>query len=146
MWPGRCAAWRSADPAPARLINAFYDRVENDELIAPLFPGGVSAEHREHVVAWWIEVFGGSEGYSENFGGHHHMINRHANLAITPEQRFRFASLMSLAADDAEVEAGRCRFGCGQRLRSDGARNYPRQMRMLTGVPTPMGRTQSPGG
>jgi hemoglobin len=29
------------------------------------------------------------------------MLGKHRGLAITPEQRFRFASLMSLAADDA---------------------------------------------
>jgi hemoglobin len=29
-----------------RLINAFYDRVETDELLSPLFPGGVTEEHR----------------------------------------------------------------------------------------------------
>ena len=31
------------------------------------------------------------------------MLAKHRGLAITPEQRFRFASLMSLAADDAEL-------------------------------------------
>jgi hemoglobin len=31
------------------------------------------------------------------------MLEHHKNLAITPEQRFRFASLMSSAADDAEL-------------------------------------------
>src|SRR5918999_1137687 len=34
-------------------------------------------------------------------GGSHQMLAKHRGLAITPEQRFRFASLMSLAADDA---------------------------------------------
>jgi hemoglobin len=29
------------------------------------------------------------------------MLAKHRGLGITPEQRFRFASLMSLAADDA---------------------------------------------
>ena len=33
------------------------------------------------------------------------MLGKHRDLAITPEQRFRFASLMSLAADDAELPA-----------------------------------------
>ncbi len=33
------------------------------------------------------------------------MLEHHLNLAITSEQRFRFASLMSLAADDAELPA-----------------------------------------
>jgi hemoglobin len=95
--------WAGGDAAFARLINAFYDRVENDDLISPLFPGGVSVEHREHVTAWWIEVFGGAATYSADLGGYHHMVNKHVNLGITPEQRFRFASLMSLAADDAEL-------------------------------------------
>jgi hemoglobin len=31
------------------------------------------------------------------------MLNKHRELAITDEQRFRFASLMSLAADDARM-------------------------------------------
>ncbi len=31
------------------------------------------------------------------------MLAHHHNLAITADQRFRFASLMSLAADDADL-------------------------------------------
>jgi hemoglobin len=31
------------------------------------------------------------------------MVHHHLNLGITADQRFRFASLMSLAADDAEL-------------------------------------------
>jgi hemoglobin len=94
-------AWAGGAAAFERLINAFYDRVDKDELLSPLFPGGVSAEHREHVTAWWIEVFGGPTDYTDRLGGYHRMVNKHVNLGITPEQRFRFASLMSLAADDA---------------------------------------------
>ncbi len=82
---------------------AFYDRVERDELISPLFPDGVSAEHRDHVVAWWSEVFGGPARYTEQLGGYEAMVAKHRGLAITPEQRFRFASLMSLAADHAAL-------------------------------------------
>ena len=84
-----------------RLIDAFYDRVEGDELISPLFPGGVSREHRDHVTLWWSEVFGGPAEYTEKLGGYHRMVGKHRDLAITPEQRLRFATLMSLAADDA---------------------------------------------
>jgi hemoglobin len=97
--------WAGGTPAFERLINAFYDRVEHDDLISPLFPGGVTKEHRAHVTAWWSEVFGGPDTYTEQLGGYHHMVNKHVNLGITPEQRFRFASLMSLAADDAELPA-----------------------------------------
>ncbi len=86
-----------------RLINAFYDRVEADALLSPLFPDGVSEEHRLHVIAWWCEVFGGPTRYSDELGGYEHMLAKHHDLAITREQQFRFVSLMSLAADDAEL-------------------------------------------
>jgi len=95
--------WAGQDAAFVRLINAFYSRVEKDELLSPLFPGGVSAEHRDHVTAWWIEVFGGPARYTAEIGGYNRMVNKHIGLGITLEQRFRFASLMSLAADDAEL-------------------------------------------
>jgi hemoglobin len=44
---------------------------------------------------------GGSADYTGRLGGYEAMLAHHRNLDITPEQRFRFASLMSLAADDA---------------------------------------------
>ncbi len=63
----------------------------------------MTEEHRDHVAAWWCEVFGGPTRYSAELGGYETMLAHHKNLAITAEQRFRFASLMSLAADDAEL-------------------------------------------
>jgi hemoglobin len=93
-WAGREAALR-------RLMDAFYDRVERDDLLAGYFPGGVSEDHRAHVTVWWCEVFGGPDGYTRDHGGYPAMLDHHKGLGITPEQRFRFASLLSLAADDA---------------------------------------------
>jgi hemoglobin len=75
--------------------------VEGDELLSPFFPGGVSEQHRDHVAAWWAEVFGGPARYSDELGGYENMVAHHRDLAITAEQRNRFASLMSVAADDA---------------------------------------------
>ena len=93
--------WAGGREAFERLIGAFYDRVEKDELISPLFPGGVSEEHRHNVTLWWSEVFGGPTEYTGELGGYHRMVGKHRDLAITPEQRLRFATLMSLAADEA---------------------------------------------
>lgn len=93
--------WAGQRPAIAALIDRFYDRVERDDLISPLFPGGVSAAHRDHVTTWWCEVFGGPADYTAQLGGYPAMLEHHRNLKITAEQRFRFVSLMSLAADDA---------------------------------------------
>ena len=95
--------WAGGEPAIARMINAFYDRVENDELLSPFFPGGVASKHRQNVTTWWCEVFGGPADYTKSLGGYHTMLEHHLELDITQEQRFRFALLMSLAADDAEL-------------------------------------------
>jgi hemoglobin len=97
--------WAGGHEAFRRLIEAFYDRVERDELISPFFPGGVGREHRDHVVLWWSEVFGGPSDYTEQLGGYPRMLGKHRNLGITEEQRLRFTTLMSLAADDAGLPA-----------------------------------------
>jgi hemoglobin len=93
--------WSGGPDAIRRLIDAFYDRVERDDLLSPLFPGGVSEEHRAHVTVWWVEVLGGPAAYSEQLGGYERMLAHHRGLAITADQRLRFVTLMSLAADDA---------------------------------------------
>src|ERR1700712_2738728 len=93
--------WAGGEHAFRRMVDAFYDRVERDDLLAGFFPGGVSEQHRAHVAAWWVEVFGGPTTYTDELGGYEAMLAHHRGLGITPEQRFRFASLMSLAADDA---------------------------------------------
>jgi hemoglobin len=95
--------WAGGTPALRRLIDAFYDRVEADALLSPFFPGGVGEDHRAHVVLWWSEVLGGPADYTEQLGGYPRMLSHHRNLLITGEQRFRFASTMSQAADDAQL-------------------------------------------
>ena len=46
-------------------------------------------------------MLGGPGRYTEKLGGYEGTLAHHRGLAITPEERFRFASLLSLAADDA---------------------------------------------
>jgi len=94
--------WAGGQTAIAALINAFYDRVERDDLLALLFPGGVKTEHREHVAAWWSEVLGGPQAYSP-LGGYARMLAHHLGLNITVEQRRRFVYLISVAMDDAKL-------------------------------------------
>ncbi len=53
MEPPTLFDWAGGRDAIAHMIDAFYDRVERDELLAAFFPGGVSVEHREHVTTWW---------------------------------------------------------------------------------------------
>ncbi|HWH94238.1 MAG TPA: group II truncated hemoglobin [Baekduia sp.] len=97
--------WAGGREAFSRWLNAFYDLVEDDELLAPLFGGTVSAEHREHVTDWWSEVMGGPATYTERHGGYEHMLAKHRGLAIDPRRRLRFVTLLSRAADLAALPA-----------------------------------------
>ena len=115
--------WAGGGPAVARMINAFYDRVEHDDLLSVLFPGGVSAEHRDHVSVWWSEVLGGPSDYTA-LGGYPRMLAHHLGLDISVEQRRRFVSLMSMAADDAGLPTTRS-FGPRSSATSSGAPGSP---------------------
>ena len=93
--------WAGERPAFERWFNTFYDLVEQDDLLAPLFGGQVSSEHRDHVTTWWCEVMGGPARYSDEVGGYEHMLGKHLGVAISPDQRLRFVTLLSRAADDS---------------------------------------------
>jgi hemoglobin len=92
--------WAGGTEAFERLTAAFYTRVRQDELLAPLF-ANMPEEHPHNVATWLAEVFGGPPAYTEEHGGYPHMVSRHLGLAIREEQRARWVQLISLAADDA---------------------------------------------
>jgi hemoglobin len=46
---------------------------------------------------------GGPAAYTEQRGGYEHMLARHHDLAIIPEQRLAFVTLLSRAADVARA-------------------------------------------
>lgn len=93
--------WAGGQAAFERWLNVFYDLVEQDPLLAPVFGGTVSVDHREHVTLWWAEVMGGPACYTEGQGGYEHMLAKHQDLGIGAEQRLRFVTLLSQAADDS---------------------------------------------
>jgi hemoglobin len=97
--------WAGGSEPFERWLNVFYDLVEADDLLAPVFGGKVGTEHRDHVAAWWIEVMGGPTRYGETLGGYEAMLSHHRGLEITPEQRLRFVTLLSQSADDAGLPA-----------------------------------------
>jgi hemoglobin len=97
--------WGGGREAFERWLNVFYDLVEQDELLGPVFGGRVGEEHRRHATTWWCEVMGGPAEYSAQLGGYEHMLSRHVGLDITPDQRLRFVTLLSRAADDADLPA-----------------------------------------
>lgn len=91
--------WAGGEEGLRRLLDAFYDLVERDDLISPFFPGGVHEEHRDHVTAWWCEVFGGPARYTVELGGYDAMLDHHRGLEIGPNVCRRFVALLSEAAD-----------------------------------------------
>jgi hemoglobin len=95
--------WGGGREAFRRWLDAFYDLVEQEPDLARLFGGTVSEQHRDHVTTWWVEVMGGPPHYTEQLGGYEHMLAKHRGLAITEDQRLRFVTLLSRAADLAAL-------------------------------------------
>jgi hemoglobin len=79
--------WAGRHEAFDRMIDAFYDRVEQDDLLSALFPGGVHEEHRRNVATWWSEVSGGPANYTGELGGYERMLHKHLQLGITKGKR-----------------------------------------------------------
>src|SRR6185312_14938092 len=95
--------WGGGREAFERWLNRFYDLVEDDDLLGPVFDGMVAEQHRRDVVTWWCEVMGGPATYTEALGGYAHMLSKHRGLHITTDQRLRFVTLLSRAADLADL-------------------------------------------
>jgi len=94
--------WVGGMSALNQLTTRFYERVKEDALLAPVF-ARMSAEHPAHVAAFLGEVLGGPESYSEQRGGHPHMIQRHLDRQLTQEQRRRWVSLLLDTADELKI-------------------------------------------
>ena len=94
--------WLGGLPAIERLLQSFYARVPEDPLLAPVF-AAMSPDHVHHVAAFVAEVFGGPRRYSEQHGGHAHMINRHVGKHLTEAQRARWMALLLQCADELGV-------------------------------------------
>ena len=94
--------WIGGLPALNRLTERFYERVRDDQLLAPIF-AGMSTEHPKHVATFLAEVLGGPTDYSTSHGGHHHMIQRHLSRHLTQEQRRAWVALLLDTADELHL-------------------------------------------
>jgi hemoglobin len=97
-------SWAGGAEALDRLFTRFYERVDEDELLAPVF-AGKDPDHAQHVAAWLGEVFGGPTVYSTGHGGHRHMASRHLGRGITEAQRRRWVELLLDTADEVGLPA-----------------------------------------
>jgi len=91
--------WAGGMPALEKTFVRFYEKVRQDEMLAPLF-AQMSAEHPRFVTQFVAEVLGGPSAYSETHGGHPHMMTRHLNRHLTDAQRKHWMTLLLETADE----------------------------------------------
>lgn len=94
--------WMGGREAVRRLLKVFYEKVEQDELLAPLFKR-MPEDHHVHVAMWFEEVFGGATIYTEERGGFQNMIKMHRGRSIQAMQRERWVALMMKSADEVDL-------------------------------------------
>jgi len=88
------------------LIDRFYDGIESDPIVRPLYPEDLT-ESRAHMVGFLVQYWGGPGTYSEQ-RGHPRLRMRHSPFAIGLAERNAWLSHMNAAVAagglDADVE------------------------------------------
>ncbi len=82
-----------------RLVDVFYDGVQNDQVLIPLYPEGedtVGARHR--LALFLIQYWGGPTTYSDE-RGHPRLRQRHFPFAIGERERDHWLMHMQGAID-----------------------------------------------
>ena len=85
-------------PAFDAVVEAFYDRVERDELLRPMYPDDLTPGKR-HLARFLAQYWGGGDVYGQE-RGHPRLRMRHAPFPITPEAALRWAEHMTAAVRD----------------------------------------------
>ncbi|MFA9444855.1 globin [Egicoccus sp. AB-alg6-2] len=90
-----------------QLVEAFYTRVETDEVLRPQYPDDLTPGKR-HLAMFLAQYWGGGDVYSSE-RGHPRLRMRHAPFDVTPEAALRWAQHMSAAIEQlrfpSDVEA-----------------------------------------
>jgi hemoglobin len=90
--------WAGGRDALLGLTTAFYKRVAQDDVLAPVF-AGMDSGHPAHVADFIGEVLGGPALYDPSGDGHARMIGHHLNRHLTETQRRRWFDLLLDTAD-----------------------------------------------
>lgn len=94
-------------PAFVALVDAFYARVAEDDLLRPMYPEDLEPG-KQHLAAFLAQYWGGGDVYGRE-RGHPRLRMRHAPFPITPEAALRWAELMAAAVREqgwpADAEA-----------------------------------------
>ncbi len=85
-----------------RLTHAFYRRVAEDDLLAPMYPPNDMEGARVRLRDFLIQRFGGPSTYSDT-RGHPRLRARHLPFAIDQAARDRWVILMDQALTEAAL-------------------------------------------
>jgi hemoglobin len=94
--------WSGRMPALDALTVRFYERVRQNETLAPVF-AHMGPDHPHHVAVFLAEVLGGPTEYSEQRGGHPHMIQQHLDRHLSQAQRREWVRLLLDTADELKM-------------------------------------------
>ncbi len=84
------------------LVAAFYRRVREDPLLAPMYPDGDWAGAEGRLADFLVYRCGGSSKYIDE-RGHPRLRMRHMPFSIGVAERDRWLELMAAAMDEVEV-------------------------------------------
>jgi hemoglobin len=82
-----------------RLIDAFYEQVEHEPLLRPLYPADLTAS-REHLFLFVTQYFGAPPRYNA-LRGHPRLRMRHAPFVIGQAERDAWVRHMLAAVEQA---------------------------------------------
>jgi len=94
--------WAGGLEVIQELIDKFYDKVVEDEILSPLFLH-MSKQHQINVAYFISEVFGGPKLYTENGGSHFGMVKKHFQRNLKEVHRKRWMDLLLLTADELHL-------------------------------------------
>ena len=86
------------------LVDAFYDGIETDQVLLPLYPEGSETKGaRERLALFLIQYWGGPTTYSDE-RGHPRLRQRHFPFAIGELERDRWMLHMQTAVDECATD------------------------------------------
>lgn len=99
--PGTIYEAMGGAAAVRRLVEAFYPKVKETALLAPLFPEDIEPVMEKQIL-FLTQFFGGPSLYSDEYG-HPMMRARHLPFPITPERADAWLGCMRQALEE-EIE------------------------------------------
>jgi hemoglobin len=85
------------EPFFEQLVNVFYDAVEVDATLRPMYPEDLT-ESKRHLTLFFMQYWGGPRTYQEQ-RGHPRLRMRHAPFRITKSARDAWLVAMGGALD-----------------------------------------------